>query len=213
MRCLACLWVVAAATLESSTTLAFAPQSLNTLSFVRRSTSAAAENSDGSGLISPSVWEIVPEVQKVAYDEIWLDLRGAQVTFAQQALTSLFYGVRKVVDDAGVPLPQGAGVQGVLYGPTWDPFDAIGSGLPVYQLMDDGIMHNATKGGESPLPSVHLQTAQTSTEWQALTKSESNGLSVVAVPPYAQLWAEALTGATFNGNARSSTGCVEETGY
>ena len=202
MHCQVYLWIATAVCFQiNHSAFAFAPQCLSPPSFVRWPISAAAENSEGNGLISPSVWEIVPEVQRKACDEIWLDLRGAQVTFAQQALTSLFYGVRKVVDDAGVPLPNGAGVQGVLYGPIWDPYDALGSGLPVYQLMDDNTVHNATKGGEAYLPSVHLQTARTSAEWQALTKTDDSGLSVVAVPPFAQLWAEALTGTTFDSKA------------
>ena len=47
--------------------------------------------------------------------EYWLDLRDAENTFAQMVVLKLFYAVRRVVDEAGKALPQGAGVQGLLF--------------------------------------------------------------------------------------------------
>ena len=52
----------------------------------------------------------MPPQQERGY-ELWLDLRTAEVTFAQQALVQLFYAVRRVVDEAGRALPKGAKVE------------------------------------------------------------------------------------------------------
>ena len=86
----------------------------------------------------------MPPQQERGY-ELWLDLRTAEVTFAQQALVQLFYAVRRVVDEAGRALPKGAKVEGLLFDEMrYDRADAIGSDLPIFIQKMDGKLCNAT---------------------------------------------------------------------
>merc|ERR1712048_391281 len=64
-------------------------------------------------LVPPSVWG-VPDKKKRTY-LLWLDLRNAENKFAKMALVKLFYAVRSIVDKAGLALPKGSAVQGLLY--------------------------------------------------------------------------------------------------
>ena len=149
--------------------------------------------------LNPSVWEIT-EKPTLPCDEVWLDLRPpAPVTFAQQALTQLFYAVRRVVDGANVPLPQGAGVQGVLFDVMkFDPNDAIGCGLPVYIALADGRIKNATMGsGDAVVSKARLQVATCTQAWQAVEGCDEGTLSAVAIPPMPKLRAQVLTGVEF----------------
>ena len=131
---------------------------------------------------------------------LWLDLRYAEVTFAQQALVQLFYAVRRVVDEAGKSLPRGAAVQGLLYDESrYDRADTIGSDVPIYLETAGGLLVNATSSkGRIDLP-AELR-APTEREQLRLAEEELNGLSddavttAIALPADAMLWAEALTG-------------------
>ena len=56
----------------------------------------------------------------------------------------LFYAVRRVVDEAGKALPQGAGVQGLLFDEArYDRADTIGQDLPIILATASGFA-NAT---------------------------------------------------------------------
>ena len=92
-------------------------------------------------------------MQKERNYELWLDLRTAEVTFAQQALVQLFYAVRRVVDEAGRALPKGAKVEGLLFDETrYDRADAIGSDLPIFvDSLAGGICNATIKDSMVPL--------------------------------------------------------------
>ena len=97
----------------------------------------------------------VPKKKERTYS-LWLDLREAEVTFAQQSLVQLFYAVRRVVDEAGKALPRGAKVQGLLYDESrYDRADTIGADLPIFLDTGAGNLVNATvKGSVVPVPAA-----------------------------------------------------------
>jgi len=134
--------------------------------------------------------------------ELWLDLRTAEVTFAQQALVQLFYAVRRVVDEAGRALPKGAKVEGLLFDEMrYDRADAIGSDLPIFIQKMDGKLCNATvKDSMEPLPAA-LRAAETlegvyaaQKELEELRAADGGSMCVLALPAEPMLWAVALTG-------------------
>ena len=166
--------------------------------------------------IPAKAWEAPEKPEKTwPYDELWLDLRHADVTFAQMALTQLFYSVRHVVDTAGLSLPKGAGVDGVLYSLDWDPADALGSGLPVYVALgpeDSSGARSASRGGHSDVAEVSLSTVSSISEWATITTSggklasePGEKLMAVALPPNPSLWATALTGKFIDDSGRTPT--------
>ena len=140
----------------------------------------------------------VPAEQERSYS-LWLDLRTAEVTFAQQALVQLFYAVRRVVDEAGRALPKGAKVEGLLFDEArYDRADAIGSDVPIFLQTLTGDIVNATlKGGADPVPAV-LRSPENSEELYAaqgeLSKLDGSSPSVIALSAEPMLWAQALTG-------------------
>jgi len=131
--------------------------------------------------------------------EYWLDLRTAEVTFAQQALVQLFYAVRRVVDEAGRSLPKGSKVQGLLFDEArYDRADAIGADVPIYVETSNGLMNATAKTMVSVSAEVR---SPTSTEELTSAQDELESLSsvepvtaAIAMSADAQLWAEALTG-------------------
>ena len=142
-----------------------------------------------------------PAAQERGY-ELWLDLRTAEITFAQQALVQLFYAVRRVVDEAGRALPKGAKVEGLLFDEMrYDRADAIGSDLPIYiQAVDGGLCNATAKDSMEPLPAV-LRSADTlegvysaQTELEELHTADGSSMCVLALPAESMLWAVALTG-------------------
>ena len=144
----------------------------------------------------------VPKKKERTYS-LWLDLREAEVTFAQQSLVQLFYAVRRVVDEAGKALPRGAKVQGLLYDESrYDRADTIGADLPIFLDTGAGNLVNATvKGSVVPVPAAlraplareDLKGAQE--ELEALKDgSEEELTAAIALPADPMLWAEALTG-------------------
>lgn len=131
--------------------------------------------------------------------ELWLDLRTSENTFAQMVVMKLFYSVRRVVDEAGRSLPNGAAVQGLLFDEArYDRADTIGQNLPIYVQTSTGFV-NATDSGawearvEVP---VELQTPATPEELSLLAAQEQASSSVAAFALSADpmLWAVALTG-------------------
>jgi len=139
----------------------------------------------------------MPAARERAF-ELWLDLRTAEVTFAQQALVQLFYAVRRVVDEAGRALPKGAKVEGLLFDEArYDRADAIGSDIPIFLQTATGDIVNATlrDGAEivpvilhAPIASADLSAAQV----DLAKANESAGVIAMAAEP--MLWAQALTG-------------------
>ena len=151
--------------------------------------------------IKPALWDAAPPPVARAW-EYWLDLRTVEsdpdaVKMAQQAVLMLFYSVRSVVDDAGIVLPEGAGVQGVVYdADSFDPGDAMGTKLPVYLANKEGIRRHK---GEDPAAPIMLRTAGTELDIHAATGDfefggfEDGAKLAVAIPGDARLWAQALT--------------------
>mmetsp|Transcript_2870 Transcript_2870/g.8077 ORF Transcript_2870/g.8077 Transcript_2870/m.8077 type:complete len:160 (+) Transcript_2870:220-699(+) len=133
--------------------------------------------------------------------ELWLDLRTSEVTFAQMVVVKLFYSVRRVIDEAGKALPQGAGVQGLLFAePRFDPADTIGLELPVFVEAPDGVLLNCTgvSGPRRPLEATLRAPASVDelcAAQDAIREASDGGTaSVVALPADPLLWAVALTG-------------------
>ncbi|EOD23147.1 hypothetical protein EMIHUDRAFT_456722 [Emiliania huxleyi CCMP1516] len=133
--------------------------------------------------------------------ELWLDLRTSEVTFAQMVVVKLFYSVRRVIDEAGKALPQGAGVQGLLFAePRFDPADTIGLELPVFVEAPDGVLLNCTgvSGPRRPLEATLRAPASVDelcAAQDAIREAGDGGTaSVVALPADPLLWAVALTG-------------------
>ena len=134
---------------------------------------------------------------------IWLDLRTSEVTFAQQVLLQLFYGVRRVVDEAGRALPKGAKVEGLLFDEMrYDRADAIGSDVPFFVETASGGMTNVTvKAEASPVDAVlraptnaeELVAAQAELE-EIAAAGDGTQAPILALPADAMLWAVALTG-------------------
>ena len=129
--------------------------------------------------------------------EFWLDLRDAENTFAQMVVLKLFYAVRRVVDEAGKALPQGAGVQGLLFDEArYDRADTIGQDLPIILATATGYANATAAGQLDPLPAE----VRAPRDLEALcTAKESleavDGTTAIALPPDdAMLWAVALTG-------------------
>ena len=129
--------------------------------------------------------------------EFWLDLRDAENTFAQMVVLKLFYAVRRVVDEAGKALPQGAGVQGLLFDEArYDRADTIGQDLPIILATATGFANATAAGQLDPLPAE----VRAPRDLEALcTAKESleavDGTTAIALPPDdAMLWAVALTG-------------------
>ena len=129
--------------------------------------------------------------------EFWLDLRDAENTFAQMVVLKLFYAVRRVVDEAGKALPQGAGVQGLLFDESrYDRADTIGQDLPIILATATGFANATAAGQLDPLPAE----VRAPRDLEALcTAKESleavDGTAAIALPPDdAMLWAVALTG-------------------
>jgi len=131
---------------------------------------------------------------------LWLDLRGAENTFAQMVLVKLFYAVRRIVDEAGKSLPSGSKVEGMLFdGMTYDRADTIGADHPIF--VDNGAADivNATLVDVRDPLTIELRQASTSEELDA-AQAELAGLgdadviTAIALPADAMLWAEALTG-------------------
>ena len=139
-----------------------------------------------------------------------LDMREAEVTFAQQAIYQLFYAVRRVVDEAGRALPAGAAVQGLLYDEArFERADTIGADtLPVFLQTADGSFVIAREADGSfvkgepvptalelraPLAPDALVTAMD----ELCVVGEDEGCEVttaMALPSDPLLWAMALTG-------------------
>lgn len=138
-----------------------------------------------------------PEAKARKY-EYWLDLRTAEITFAQQVLVQLFYAVRRVVDEAGRSLPKGAKVQGLLFEESrYERADTIGAdGVPIYVEGPGGLV-NATKLEGVAITGAELRAPTTTAELYT-AQEELDGLdaptTVIAISADAQLWAEALTG-------------------
>ena len=130
--------------------------------------------------------------------EYWLDLRDAENTFAQMVVLKLFYAVRRVVDEAGKALPQGAGVQGLLFDEArYDRADTIGQDLPIILATADGGFANATAAGQlDPLPAEVRAPRDLEALCSAKEALETvDGTTAIALPPDdALLWAVALTG-------------------
>ena len=137
--------------------------------------------------------------------EFWLDLRDAENTFAQMVVLKLFYAVRRVVDEAGKALPQGAGVQGLLFdGARYDRADTLGQDLPIFveQVAGSGVVNNATLSGQEDAVPTALRTVSTLEELcaaqaeleQAAADAPGEATRAIALPADAMLWAVALTG-------------------
>jgi hypothetical protein len=135
---------------------------------------------------------------------LWLDLRTSEITFAQMIVVKLFYAVRRVVDEAGTALPQGAAVQGLLFdADTYDRADTIGQDLPIYVADPAGMLVNATSlDSEVPLQGTEIRSP-TSVEELSAAMAELEGLvesadapvtAAIALPAEPMLWAVALTG-------------------
>ena len=139
-----------------------------------------------------------PAEKKRPY-QYWLDLRAAEVTFAQQALVQLFYAVRRIVDEAGRSLPKGAAVQGIVYeASTFDRADAMDANVPVY-LESAGNLSAAAGGAEegAAAAAVELRSAASAEELRAAQRDledAAEGAAAIALPADPMLWAEALTG-------------------
>lgn len=133
--------------------------------------------------------------------ELWLDLRTSENTFAQMVVMKLFYSVRRVVDEAGRSLPNGAAVQGLLFDAArYDRADTIGQNLPIYVQTGSGLV-NATDSGAweagLELAGVELRTPTNVDELSlGIGELEEASPSVAAVALSADpvLWAVALTG-------------------
>ncbi|KAJ1460686.1 hypothetical protein M885DRAFT_494983 [Pelagophyceae sp. CCMP2097] len=165
--------------------------------------------------VQPSVWGPAPIAVTRGY-EYWLDVRGAEVTFAQQAVLQLFYAV----DEEGLRLPKGAGVQGILYAEeTFDAADAVGSALPCYVALRGGGFARAESRDTTALPDAFVQSVSSELEMQAarsgagdfnvartsetmvqprvaigaVSDFTSAETTAIALPPDARLWAQALT--------------------
>eukprot|EP00908_Phaeocystis_cordata_P011992 Transcript_22961.p1 GENE.Transcript_22961~~Transcript_22961.p1 ORF type:complete len:226 (-),score=20.99 Transcript_22961:205-882(-) len=130
--------------------------------------------------------------------ELWLDLRTAETTFAQMVVMKLFYSVRRVIDEAGKALPNGAAVQGLLFDETrYDRADTIGQNLPIFVETSTGIV-NATLSGApwDPMP-VEIRSPSTVDELTAAQEELEGGshvTSAVAISADPLLWSVALTG-------------------
>ena len=133
----------------------------------------------------------------------WLDLRAAENTFAQMVVVKLFYAVRRVTDEAGVSLPGGSRVEGLLYdADRFDRADTMGQeAIPVFLETGAGEFVNATLGSASavPLPQVALRAPTTLAELSA-ARDELQAASgagrdpaAIALPDDPMLWAVALT--------------------
>ena len=131
---------------------------------------------------------------------LWLDMRDAEVTFAQMALVKLFYAVRKIVDEAGRALPRGAAVQGLLYSEdNFDRADTIGSEtVPVYLQTASGAFVNATVRDEIvPVPAelrAPLCHGDLCDAEEQLGAMGEGCVTAIALPADPMLWAAALTG-------------------
>lgn len=94
----------------------------------------------------------VPEGRARPYT-LWLDLRTAEVTFAQMVVVKLFYAVRRIVDEAGTSLPSGAAVQGLLFAAErYERADTIGQDLPIYTWSQEGGLLDVRERDPNPLP-------------------------------------------------------------
>lgn len=135
---------------------------------------------------------------------LWLDMREAEVTFAQQSLLQLFYAVRKVVDEAGRALPSGAKVQGLLYDEArFERADTIGAdNVPVFLQTAAGGFVNATLKEDIVPINLELRAPLANADLTAAIDElcvvgEDEGCevtTVVALPADPMLWAAALTG-------------------
>ena len=140
----------------------------------------------------------VPAAKERPY-EFWLDLRTSELTFAQMVVMKLFYAVRRVVDEAGCSLPNGAAVQGLLFDEQrYDRADTIGQDLPIYVSTASGLVNATQLGSQDPLP-MELRTVASVDQLQAAEDelqdlSSTNAVSAIALPADAMLWASALTG-------------------
>ena len=146
--------------------------------------------------------------------ELWLDLRSAENTFAQMVVTKLYYGVRRVVDEAGRALPSSARIEGLLFREErFDRADTLGQNIPIYVEIAGGQVVNATtlKQWEG-LPELTLRSPVTKEELNAaetdfLSRGDTKEGAVAAIALSAGdgvtrdgasdanlMWAMALTG-------------------
>lgn len=157
---------------------------------------------DGS-IVPPSVWGVPP--RKEQRHKLWLDLRTSEETGAQQALVVLFYAVRSIVDGAAKALPQGAGVQGLLFAEDrYSRGDTVGAEtLPIFLETAGGAVLSATPG--SPLPVVAELRSPTTSKGlddairelnEFASPDDGSALAAIALPADPMLWALALTGFT-----------------
>ena len=133
--------------------------------------------------------------------KLWLDLRTSENTFAQMAVTKLFYGVRRVVDEAGRALPFGSKVEGLLFAEgRYDRADTLGQNIPIYVETAAGIVNATTLKQWKPLP-VELSAVTSREELKAAeggfmrpdwTKDSAIALPAEGDGPF--LWAMGLTG-------------------
>ena len=131
---------------------------------------------------------------------IWLDLRESEITFAQQVIIKLFFGVRSVIDEAGRSLPKGSAVEGLLFDAArYDRADTIGQDIEVFLDNGGGSFVNATiKDTMEPVslalraPTTPESLAEVMAEFESF---DADGVQpVIALPADAMLWASALTG-------------------
>ena len=146
--------------------------------------------------------------------EIWLDLRTAENTFAQMVITKLFYGVRRVVDEAGRGLPSDAKIQGLLFAEArYDRADTLGQNIPVYVETLEGMVNVTQAKQWDPLDMIlrspdsqdelmeaqaelmgNIGTAQDLPKLSVIALSAGDGITRDSAGQANFMWAMALTG-------------------
>jgi hypothetical protein len=110
--------------------------------------------------------------------EVWLDLRTAENTFAQMVITKLFYGVRRVVDEAGRGLPSDAKIQGLLFSEErYDRADTLGQNIPIYVETQEGMVNATTLKQWDPLD-VDLRSPSSQNELMEAQAELMGGISI-----------------------------------
>ena len=129
---------------------------------------------------------------------LWLDLRESEITFAQQVIIKLFFGVRRVVDEAGTALPKGSAVEGLLFDEArYDRADSIGQDLPMFVDTAAGFVNATLKDVMDPVQIVLQAPTTTDALVDAINTfnaDDSDSTNVIALPADSLLWACALTG-------------------
>jgi hypothetical protein len=128
--------------------------------------------------------------------ELWLDLRSAENTFAEMVVLKLFYSVRRVVDEAGLALPKGAAVQGLLFDAArYDRADTLGQNLPILLDTGAGLVNATAADAQDPVELELRAPASVEALEAARSELEAAGTpAAIALPADAMLWACSLTG-------------------